>query len=160
MEILGELGDAGLTCLEDMDRLSFTTQVMDETLRHTKLGAFSERQVNSDMKIGDFVVPAGSQIVNSLCLALDDEKHFPNPHQFDPENCSREKVKSLAFSPFGFGVRKCPGYRFANMEMAVAAVEILRRYRLEIHEDEPEVKPQYGFVTKPEKPVWIKLICY
>ena len=56
MEILGELGDAGLTCVEDMDRLSFTRQVMDETLCHIKLGAFSKRQVNTDMKSGDFVV--------------------------------------------------------------------------------------------------------
>lgn len=156
-EIADQLGDGGLTNLGDMDRLGYTRQVMDETLRHTKLASFSERKAETDMEIGGFLIPAGSQIVNALCLALDEEEYFPNPRQFDPNNCSKENVKNLAFSPFGFGVRKCPGYRFANLEMVVAAVEILNRFKIEVCEGEPKVRPQYGFVTKPDKQVWVKL---
>ena len=48
-------------------------------------------------------------------------------------------------------MRKCPGYRFAELEMALVAVEILSRFRIKIEEEEREVKPVYGFITKPDR---------
>ena len=79
----------------------------------------------------------------------------------------------MAFTPFGFGVRKCPGYRFvikekikflkvfmtrfADMEMAIVAVEIFSRFSLQPTEDEEEVTPVYGFVTKPNKEIFVNV---
>ena len=39
----------------------------------------------------------------------------------------------------------------------MAAVEVLTRYRVVVEDKENIVKPLYGFVTKPEREVWVKL---
>ena len=43
--------------------------------------------------------------------------------------------------------------RFADMTMAIVAVEILSRFSVQPTEDQGEVKPVFGFVTKPNKEV-------
>ena len=100
-------------------------------------------------------IPKESQILNAICLTLDDKNNFPNPERFDPENFSEERKLGLAFSPFGFGVRKCPGYRFADVEMSIAAVEILSKFKIKVDKTEKIVGPVYGFVTKPEREILV-----
>ena len=39
----------------------------------------------------------------------------------------------------------------------VAAVEVLTKYKVVVDDMENIVKPLYGFVTKPEREVWVKL---
>lgn len=72
-----------------------------------------------------YVIKKGTQILNSLCLTLDNKNAFPNPNSLTPVNSDDEKAKGLAFSPFGFGVRKCPGIQVCHCGDLVAAVEVL-----------------------------------
>ena len=104
--------EEGFTGINDMKKLVYTRKVMNETLRYGKIGLFSERQALRDMEIGGFVITKGSQIINALAVALDNPEAFANPGEFDPEaNFPDGKNPGMAYSPFGFGVRKCPGYR-------------------------------------------------
>jgi hypothetical protein len=48
-------------------------------------------------------------------------------------------------------------FRFATVEILVAAVEVLSHYKVDVVDKENIVKPLYGFVTKPEREVWINL---
>jgi len=156
-EIREGLQGESLKSMEDIERLPYTKQVMNETLRQVKLGLFTERRAEKDVEIGGFLIKEGSQVVNAICLTLDDKKAFPNPDQFDPENCCETKTKGLAFSPFGFGVRKCPGYRFATAELFVGAVEVLSKYKVVVTDKENIVKPVHGFITKPDREVWVEM---
>ena len=102
----------GFTSISDMRKLVYTKRVMSETLRLGKIGLFSERQAERDTKIGGFDIRKGTQILNALALTLDDPETFANPEEFDPEaNFPEDKAQGMAYTPFGFGVRKCPGYR-------------------------------------------------
>ena len=104
--------EEGFTTIHDMKNLVYTRKVMNETLRFGKIGLFSERQAEKDTEIGGFVISKGSQILNALAITLDDPETFPNPGEFDPErNFPDNKNHGMAYTPFGFGVRKCPGYR-------------------------------------------------
>ena len=104
--------EEGFKTNNDMGKLVYTRKVMNETLRYGKIGLFSERQALRDMEIGGFVITKGSQIINALAVALDNPETFANPGEFDPEaNFPDGKNPGMAYSPFGFGVRKCPGYR-------------------------------------------------
>ena len=116
---------------------------------------FTEREAETDLEIGGLNIPRGSQIINAICLTLDDQKSFKNPAVFDPENIV--PGAGLAFSPFGFGVRKCPGYRFAELEMMLVAVEILSRFKINVDEKDRNVRPVYGFITKPDREISIRL---
>jgi len=146
----------GFNSMADIEKLSYTKTVMDETLRFDKVGLFNERQVEKDLHIEGYVIPAGTMVLNAICITLDDKNLFPNPDEFDPTNCQDIKKAGLAFSPFGFGVRKCPGYRFSNMEMAIAAVEVLTKFKLSlVNPDEERIGQVHGFVTKPEREIFV-----
>jgi len=149
------LGMEGLVSIEQIDGLSYTKKVMDETLRISRLAPFSERKVAEDTDIGGFTIKAGTQVINALCLTLADPEFFPNPEMFDPDRA--DMAKGLAFSPFGFGVRKCPGWRLANLEAVVTAVAMLSQYQLTLDPTNQRVRPQHGFITKPEKEIWVTL---
>ena len=43
------------------------------------------------------------------------------------------------------------------MEMAIVAVEALSRFRFELTDNHEEVKPAYGFVTKPNKVILVNV---
>ena len=155
-EIAGKFS-SGLENMEDLKRLDYTRKVMDETLRHSKIALWTERQTEADLDIGGLHIPRGCQVINALCLTLDDNLSFKNPRNFDPDNFESNKKVGLAFSPFGFGVRKCPGYRFAELEMALVAVEVLSKFKMKVEDEDRDIRPAYGFITKPEREISIQL---
>ena len=67
-------------------------------------------------------------------------------------------MKSLpkyAFEPFGFaGKRKCPGYRFAYVELTVILATLLRKIKFDLVEGQV-VTSEYGLVTKPKEEIWV-----
>ena len=48
-------------------------------------------------------------------------------------------------------------FRFADMEMAIVAVEALSSFIFELTDYQEEVKPAYGFVTKPDKEIFVNV---
>ena len=43
------------------------------------------------------------------------------------------------------------------MEMAIVAMEALSRFRFQLTKNQEEVKPAYGFVTKPDKEIFVNI---
>ena len=43
------------------------------------------------------------------------------------------------------------------MEMAIVAVEALSRFKFQLTANQEEVKPAYGFVTKPDKEIFVTI---
>ena len=77
--------------------------------------------------------------------------------RFDPGRFDDNVVKSLpkySFEPFGFaGKRKCPGYRFAYVELTVVLATLLRNFKFDLVEGQV-VESVYGLVTKPKEEIW------
>jgi len=60
-----------------------------------------------------------------------DERYYPNPDQFNPDNFSKEARQARhpsTFIGFGQGPRACLGMRFAMLESKVALLEILHNF--------------------------------
>ena len=47
--------------------------------------------------------------------------------------------------------------RLAHLEAVVTAVEMVSQYRLVLDPTNQGVRPQHGFITKPEKEIWVNL---
>lgn len=155
------VGERGVEGQQDLDGLVYMEQVINESFRLARIAPFSTRIAIQNLKIDGHSIPEGTHLLNALCVSLMDPQVFPSPHKFDPDRFSPDNIShpSLASSPFGFGVRKCPGYKFAKMEMVTALAVVVQRFRMEAVELEGGewVKPKFGFVTKPQEDIWINI---
>lgn len=80
-----------------------------------------------------------------------------DPNRFSEANKKRQKNSSY-FSPFGIGTRKCPGSKFAYFEAYVALVSIVREFKIRpAFDSDYFIEPKFGFVTKPETEIWVKI---
>lgn len=97
-------------------------------------------------------------------LQVNDE-YFPKSKEFLPERWLRDATEAKAELvcrnafvnlPFGFGSRMCIGRRFAEMELLLLVVRILREYRVEWNYG-PELKYANALVNNPITPLKFKL---
>merc|ERR1712002_677631 len=65
-EIQTVLGDQGLVSMDQIDQLHYVKNVMEETLRVSRLGIFSERKVTEDVTLGGYKIQSGTQILLPL----------------------------------------------------------------------------------------------
>jgi len=83
---------------------------------------FLERASKSDYTVPgtDLVIPKGIFVRIATTAIVKDEKIFPNPHVFDPDNFNEERKAArhdFAVGTFGHGPRGCIAKRFAMMEV-------------------------------------------
>ena len=72
-----------------------------------------------------------------------DPEFYPDPDKFDPERFNAEAKQSrdpYTYLPFGHGPRNCIGMRFAQMEMKLALVRILKKFSFAVA-PETEIPP-------------------
>ena len=95
---------------------------VDETLRFSPSIVAWRRKALKDAKIGDVVVPKGSNILLLLGSANRDEATFAEPERF---NISRSDARS--HMAFGFGIHACVGQQLAKLEFGIALAALTRR---------------------------------
>ncbi|MCH0543090.1 cytochrome P450 [Streptomyces sp. MUM 203J] len=119
--------------VEDLPRLTYTTHVLNETLRLHSALVFT-RKVLSPVTLGGVRVAAGSELAYSPYALHRDPGSFRDPGRFDPDRWSHTDAGRLhrlsGFIPFGAGQHKCIGDSFAMVEMLVVVASVAARWRL------------------------------
>jgi len=139
---------------------TYTQQVIAETLRlYPPLWLMTRKAIKDDY-LGEFLVPAGTEIYISPYLiqrspALWDEPDEFNPDRFRPQNSAGRP--ELAMCPFGAGPRNCIGEAFARLEIQYHLMMIARELRLVSGEPEAGVSTtgmnllsQHEFFMQPQ----------
>ncbi|MEU1853412.1 cytochrome P450 [Streptomyces sp. NPDC019990] len=131
-EVLGERPVA----LDDVTRLPYLNRVITETLRLHHPGWLVTRRTTEETRLGEWTLPAGTELAYCQHALHRDPERFPNPLTFDPDrwNDAAQEPPPGAFLPFGDGKHKCMGDRFARTEMVTAIATMLRAVRLELAE--------------------------
>lgn len=117
--------------VEDIPQLSYTAQVLEETLRLYPPVYMLGRQALEDFPVRGYVLPAGSSVIVSPFITQRDARFFPEserfkPHRWSPEN--RAALPKFAFFPFGGGQRVCIGEPFARQEAVLALAALTQRW--------------------------------
>jgi cytochrome P450 len=114
---------------EDLTKLGFCKQVMYETLRlYPPVWLFSRRALQAD-RLGEYELPANSDIFISPYFLHRRADLWPEPEQFKPqrfEQAESQKHHRTAFIPFSAGPRKCIGDIFATVEIQIHMGTIAR----------------------------------
>jgi cytochrome P450 len=137
---------------EEVEKLTFTRQVIQEAMRLFPPAAAIARQPREDTTLGPYKVSKREPIYVAIWCLHRHEKLWEEPNAFDPDRFAPEKVKArlrYAYLPFGAGPRFCIGMGFAMLEMTAILATLVRDFRF-------KTAPRYrmeldiSFTTRPK----------
>lgn len=121
----------------DYDKLTYTLQIVQESLRVYPAGWVLTREVDSDVEIGGYQFQKGQTMQLCQFSTHRDPKWFENPDAFIPERFAGDMLKQIpefAYFPFGGGPRICTGYNFALLEAVLVLATVGQKYKLSLVE--------------------------
>ena len=106
--------------------------VIKEAQRLNPPVAFVNRESDEDYDINGIHITKGMEVQIPIYALHHDPDAWEDPEKFDPERFrgpAKDTHHAFQFLPFGAGPRNCIGRRFAMMEIKVALVKILMKYK-------------------------------
>ncbi|KAI9108078.1 hypothetical protein K1719_020951 [Acacia pycnantha] len=130
------------------------SMVVLESLRLYGPAITSSREALEEVKVGDMVVPKGTNILVFItAIHRDKEIWGEDAHEFKPkrfEGGVSEACKyPQAYLPFGLGTRICAGQNFALTQANMALVLLLANFSFSISPNYRH-SPFYKFVMFPQ----------
>jgi cytochrome P450 len=133
-----EIGGPELTP-EDVPRLGYAVQVLQEALRLCPPAPRPARQAIRDMEVDGYRVPTGTAMFVGTYALHRDPALWDRPLVFDPDRFSPENEKRLdrwQYIPFGGGPRTCIGDHFAMLLATLALATVVRRTEIRSLDDD------------------------
>ncbi|HEX2573471.1 MAG TPA: cytochrome P450 [Polyangia bacterium] len=149
-ELDAVLGDRPPT-LEDLQKLTYTKMVLQETLRLYVPGWILPRGARDDVDLGGRRIPKDAAVLLCAYATHHDARWWKDPERFDPERFTPEEVARrprYAFYPFGGGQRQCIGMQFAYIEALYAVAILARKFRFRSVSQSP-AEPEVATTLKP-----------
>jgi cytochrome P450 len=157
---LGNLREGEFPPPESLVKFTYTRQVIDEALRLYPPLWLMTRKALKDDQLGDYFVPAGTEIYISPYLIQRHPQLWEVPDRFDPERFDSDHAQArhrLTMCPFGAGPRNCIGESFALIEMQIHVMTIGRELQLRHAETQPpeleagvNLLSKHDFIMTPE----------
>jgi len=146
--------------LDDLPKFAYTRQVIDEALRLYPAGWLMTRRALKDDQLGDYFVPAGTEIYISPYFIQRHPDLWEDPDRFNPDRFGpdySQDRRSLAMLPFSTGPRNCIGEFFARIEMQIHLITIAKQLRLRFVQRKPpeldigvNLRSKHDFIMHPE----------
>jgi cytochrome P450 len=146
--------------LDDLPKLSYTRQVIDETLRLYPAVWLISRRALGDDRLGDYFVPAGTEIYISPYFIQRHPGLWQAPDRFNPERFGpghSQDRHPLAMLAFSAGPRNCIGEFLSRLEMQIHLMTIAKELRLRYVETAPpeldagvNLRSKNDFIMIPE----------
>ena len=145
---------------DDLMALSYTTQVIKETMRIYPPMPVTIRRSLKNGTLGRYRIRKGDIILVGTLAAQRDPRYWgPDADRFDPDQFATEKVIDRprhAFIPFSIGKRQCMAQEVTFMMLRVVLFEIYKHYRLRLAPDTTVTKNTV-VTTKPAQVPIIRL---
>jgi cytochrome P450/NADPH-cytochrome P450 reductase len=148
------LGNAAAPTFEQVIRLRYVRQVLDETLRLWPTASAFTRYPYEDTVLGDrYAIPAGT-VITVLTPSLHRARSVwgDDADEFNPDHAAAERLAALpphAYTPFGSGQRACIGRQFALQEATLVLGMLVQRFEFVDHLDY-QLSIKEALTIKPE----------
>ncbi len=146
--------------LDQLPRLTHTRRVIEEALRLYPPGWLMTRRALKDDRLGEYFVPAGTEIYVPPYFIQRHPDLWEAPDRFDPDRFDPDRSKDrhpLAMLPFAAGPRNCIGEPLARLEMQIHLVMIAKKLRLRYERKTPpemesgvNLRARHDFIMTPE----------
>ena len=107
--------------------------VIKESMRLCPPLHILKRKCEETCKINsELTIPAGMDVTVPVYALHHDPEAWPDPEVYDPERFrgpAKDARHPFQFLPFGAGPRNCIGMKYVMMEIEVALVRILRKFK-------------------------------
>jgi cytochrome P450 len=100
-----------------------------EVQRTRSVIAISLRTAKCQIRLGEWVLPAGTNVMVDFPLAHESEDNYVDPNTFNPDRFVGTTPPAFRWIPYGGGVNRCVGAAFAHMEMDITLRTLLREFR-------------------------------
>ncbi|EGT35361.1 hypothetical protein CAEBREN_10377 [Caenorhabditis brenneri] len=159
IDVCGEDPNIDVT-YEQVNKLNYLDLVMKESKRLYPPVPGVQRQLQKDMIIDGYTVPAGSNVAIAPVALHSNHLVFKNPEIFDPnrflpEECA--KRHPYDYVPFSAGIKNCIGQKFAVLNEKVLMTHLVRNYKIEPKMKLEETLPCFKIVSTPSNGIPVKL---
>ncbi|XP_078621648.1 cytochrome P450 2U1-like isoform X3 [Branchiostoma floridae x Branchiostoma japonicum] len=133
---------ASLPALSHRSQLPYVNACLLETLRiRTLVPLSAPHATTQDVKVQQFDIPKGTQVLPNLHSLHTDPAYWPDPDRFDPERFLDAEGnvinKPESFMPFSGGRRVCLGEQLARMELFLFFSTLLQSFTFKTPEGAP-----------------------
>ncbi len=149
----------GAPTLEDLDKMVYTRQVLDEVMRLRPPVWAQTRTTHRDDVLLGRPIPAGSFIMFSAFFCHRHPQFWPDPEVFDPQRFSPENVRArhrFAHIPFSAGPRSCIGKRYGLYELCAMLALLVPRFRVEALPGQ-NIGIKANATVHPDRPIRVRL---
>ncbi|XP_072763518.1 cytochrome P450 4C1-like isoform X2 [Anoplolepis gracilipes] len=127
-----ETPESVLIKYEDLSHMNYLECVIKETMRLFPTIPVVSRCLTEDVKIEEYILPKGTNILMPIIIAHRNEKYWPNPLIFDPDRFLYLKKRKIPYSsyymPFSMGSRNCIGMNYAMILMKVVLATLIQTF--------------------------------
>jgi cytochrome P450 len=145
---------------DDLPTFIYPKQIIDEVMRLYPAGWLLTRTALHDNRLGEYFVPAGTEIYLPPYFIQRHPDLWEEPERFNPDRFRPENLRyrhRLATIPFSVGPRNCIGAAFARTEMQIHLMTIAQYLRLRYVQSRPieieagvNLRSKYDFIMYPE----------
>nr|XP_012220377.1 PREDICTED: cytochrome P450 4C1-like [Linepithema humile] len=135
LEIYGTNSPKSVTIkYDDLQQMNYLNRVIKETMRLFPAVPLIGRILTEDVKIGELILPKGTDTLMSILHMHRNKKHWSNPLMFDPDRFLPENEVhcSKYFMPFSYGLRNCIGQKYAIISMKVTLATLIRTFQFKL----------------------------
>ncbi|WP_436493812.1 cytochrome P450 [Actinokineospora sp. HUAS TT18] len=145
---------------DDVLKLTYTRQVVDETLRlYTPAWQTMRSSVEED-EICGYRIPAKSDLYLNMFTLHRHRDYWTDPDTFEPDRFLPSEVAKRprhAYIPFASGPRNCIGKHFALTELVIILAMITQAYRVVIPEKLRDVQVEPLITLHPKGGVHLRM---
>lgn len=155
---LAEVLDGRTPTVEDLPKLPYLRQVVEESLRLNPPIWLFPREAIADDEIGGYHIAAGTSVLIPPYAAHHNPEIWHSPEAFDPERFCPAKAGPVRYSylPFGGGGRRCIGHHLATLELQLTVAMVVQRYRMSLAPGQ-HVRPVGLVSLRPDPGVRMRL---
>lgn len=134
-ELVDIMGEDPSTCptYQDLNQMKYLERVIKETLRLYPSAPFIGRDLDHELDVTDYRLPAGCTVLLGLYGTHRLPEYWPNPDVFDPDRFLPERSVGrhpYAFVPFSGGPRNCVGQKYAMLQMKTILSTVMRHFQI------------------------------